>query len=635
MKKYILTVTMITVAAISATAQTVLESWTYTGAVNGSLLNVEPGVGSVPSGLYWGSSSLTTVSNEMIVIRDDGSGQSWNANQPGNGEFAGGVTSGVYEIEYDVPYADFTSTSNLLGNGCQMGFGFRDYPTEQEGMSMFRLGSNQRIGFSLWGADAAGETRQDTYYQMPDHLAPPGQTTISNVHIRLTLDLDKRGTPGSLVLNYSVDGVAGSEIVWQVRHDFVLTDMWFVSQVTGDYFSMHADDAVFFDNIVLSSLGTYIPPVYAVEFEGTSITNARYIGESDYPLNTAYASLGPANNTGQPIYDGFNRAYGGGLSDLSAASITYEDQTYGAGGIRLQWNGGDPQTGLWDEGDITTGIFMFKKEDFLNGLDTGTVYMDADNDKLSATVVFEPKDPPRLTSASLRWVVGDAGQYYISDANVVTAVGTYSLTAEATEISWYNYYPETDITVVSNAAAPTLQDIDFLGFQLDATCGTNIAAQQWHHVMVSDFTAEATKNVDTPTSLWNDWIAGYPGVGANSNMLDHGDSDSLENLCEYAFDGDPSDGNDLGNKPLLSHVEDSGTNYIEYIYYERDDVAARGLASLLWIGTDLVTADWVDGSSYEVGRGGSTVPGFNAVTNRISADAASEQFIRLQIQFTP
>jgi hypothetical protein len=142
-------------------------------------------------------------------------------------------------------------------------------------------------------------------------------------------------------------------------------------------------------------------------------------------------------------------------------------------------------------------------------------------------------------------------------------------------------------------------------------------------------------SVITPTSLWNDWISGYPGVGANSGLQDQGDSDSLDNLTEYAFGGDPSDGNNLGNTPVQSQVASGGTNYIEYIYFERNDAATRGLASVLEVGTDLVYTNWADGSSYEMGSGASAVTGYNAVTNRIPTDAEARQFIRLQIQFTP
>jgi glucuronoarabinoxylan endo-1,4-beta-xylanase len=140
----------------------------------------------------------------------------------------------------------------------------------------------------------------------------------------------------------------------------------------------------------------------------------------------------------------------------------------------------------------------------------------------------------------------------------------------------------------------------------------------------------------SPTVLWNEWIAGYPGVGANSGQLDHGDSDKHVNLSEYAWGGDPSVANDpLINIPLQSWMDAGGTNFMEYVYFERTDAASRGLASVLSVATDLAAADWTDGGPYEVGRGASGVAGYNAVTNRVPVDSEAAKFIKLEVRFTP
>ena len=137
----------------------------------------------------------------------------------------------------------------------------------------------------------------------------------------------------------------------------------------------------------------------------------------------------------------------------------------------------------------------------------------------------------------------------------------------------------------------------------------------------------------TPTEAYNVWISAY-SVGANSNLLDHGDSDELDNLTEYAWGGDPSDGGSLGNTPAQT-VLSGATNVLEYIYFERTNAVALGLSSILEVGTDLVITNWADGGSYEVGRGDSGIAGFNAVTNWIPTDSEDKQFIHLQVQFTP
>lgn len=145
---------------------------------------------------------------------------------------------------------------------------------------------------------------------------------------------------------------------------------------------------------------------------------------------------------------------------------------------------------------------------------------------------------------------------------------------------------------------------------------------------------EVVEPPQTTTEIYNAWIFDYPGVGANTNLQDHGDSDDLDNLTEYAWGGDPSDGNSQGNTPVQTVLSDA-TNVMEYIYFERTNAVALGLASILEVGTDLVFTNWADGSPYVVGSGASADAGFNAVTNWIPTDAEDKQFIHLQIKFTP
>ena len=139
-----------------------------------------------------------------------------------------------------------------------------------------------------------------------------------------------------------------------------------------------------------------------------------------------------------------------------------------------------------------------------------------------------------------------------------------------------------------------------------------------------------------PAALWNEWIAGF-SLGSATNYLDDPEPDLRDNLTEYAWGGDPSVANDpLINTPLLTRGSDGGSNVIEYIYFERSDAFERGLNSMLTTGTDLVNTNWVDAGSYEVGRGAAPgAPGYHAVTNRIPTDAEEQQFIRLQIEYTP
>lgn len=139
----------------------------------------------------------------------------------------------------------------------------------------------------------------------------------------------------------------------------------------------------------------------------------------------------------------------------------------------------------------------------------------------------------------------------------------------------------------------------------------------------------------TPTSQYEDFLAGGVDVGSTNGLQDDADNDLLDNLTEYAFGGDAGDPANQGNTPILSQVNDAGTNYLEYIYFERDDAADRGLTSILEVGPDLlVNTNWTTAGIEVVGSGPSSEAGYIAVTNRIPMDNATE-FLNLRIQFTP
>ena len=139
---------------------------------------------------------------------------------------------------------------------------------------------------------------------------------------------------------------------------------------------------------------------------------------------------------------------------------------------------------------------------------------------------------------------------------------------------------------------------------------------------------------DTPEKLlYNDWIVAYPGVGDASAMTNNPDGDSLDNLAEYAFGGDPSDPSDQGYVAQESLVDDAGTAYVEYVYAKRSDAADRGLTYSLELNSDLVFGSWTNTGYVETGIGsGAFGEGFDAITNRIPA-AESKKFIRVQVEF--
>ncbi len=190
-----------------------------------------------------------------------------------------------------------------------------------------------------------------------------------------------------------------------------------------------------------------------------------------------------------------------------------------------------------------------------------------------------------------------------------------------------------DYTVDYPNAKRLVGHADFSGVSSVTNIWTGVLPAKQAVVLGIAFAASAPT---TPTSQYEDFLADGTDVGSATGLQDHGDSDGLDNLTEYAFGGDAGDPAEQGNVPVESQVSEGGTNYIQYVYFERGDAAARGLVSILKVGTDLVFTDWTNGVEFiEFVGSGAGPEGYTAVTNRISTDDDDKRFLRLQIEFTP
>lgn len=127
------------------------------------------------------------------------------------------------------------------------------------------------------------------------------------------------------------------------------------------------------------------------------------------------------------------------------------------------------------------------------------------------------------------------------------------------------------------------------------------------------------------------WISGYGLIGSDAEASANPDSDKMPNLIEYGLGGNPTNAMDAGILPFFGRMDADGTNAFEYVYRRRLDADARGLAYFLeWI-PDLIAGIWTN-DGYTVVGSGALNADFEAVTNRVPAEAFSRQFIRLTIQ---
>jgi hypothetical protein len=139
----------------------------------------------------------------------------------------------------------------------------------------------------------------------------------------------------------------------------------------------------------------------------------------------------------------------------------------------------------------------------------------------------------------------------------------------------------------------------------------------------------------TPASLYAAWVAGYPSLGAATNLTDNLDGDSLDNLYEYAQGGDPTDPNDTGIGPDLAIVDVGGTNYFSCTYYRRSDAGARGLVYDAEIDDDLILPpSWTNAGNQVVD--GSFFNGnynYRSVTNLVPSAGKDTQFFQLTVEY--
>jgi len=126
------------------------------------------------------------------------------------------------------------------------------------------------------------------------------------------------------------------------------------------------------------------------------------------------------------------------------------------------------------------------------------------------------------------------------------------------------------------------------------------------------------------------WADANGLTGTNALSTADIEPDGMDNLLEYALGGDPNVDDAAAKLPVYGMVEDSGTNWLEYVYTRRLDAAARGLDYGIILNTDLVSGTWSNiGTSAETGSVAIDAD-FETVTNQIST-VADGKFINLEV----
>jgi hypothetical protein len=136
--------------------------------------------------------------------------------------------------------------------------------------------------------------------------------------------------------------------------------------------------------------------------------------------------------------------------------------------------------------------------------------------------------------------------------------------------------------------------------------------------------------VAVPTAF-DTWMAGFSLSGTNAAAGFDYDHDGVNNLLEYAQNGNPTNPADVGVFPALgATVMQDGTNWIEYVYVERA-TTNHGLTY------EIVTADNLTNRTFApstdaVFAGEGQAGDYKTVTNLIPTDGKSAEFLRVEVE---
>ncbi len=211
------------------------------------------------------------------------------------------------------------------------------------------------------------------------------------------------------------------------------------------------------------------------------------------------------------------------------------------------------------------------------------------------------------------------------------AMCSYDGTIKLSGLVWY-YLHHIRYVTDESLTADTAGEVALRGFKGDYDITVSYGGKEYpiEYTLLSNQTAAVVMldDVNIASALYADWLEEFPILGSYTNPLDNIDGDGWNNGVEYALGGNPG----VPDSSVLSQtLESGGTNFVEYVYSRRIDAAARGLSYQLFHTTNLIGSAWMT-NRFEFGGAGALNSDFESVTNRISTEAESQQFIKLQVE---
>jgi len=378
------------------------------------------------------------------------------------------------------------------------------------------------------------------------------------------------------------------------------TDTWNGAVVPGsnDTALIDWDDSIVVDSSNKVGIVKFSGGGCAVTIESGGVLDIGYITPYLWRVEHIVKNFDQKMNVqgGQLIVNGEYRLFGGGLSGFGVATNylnVYDDSV-----VNLLFT----EVGWW--ADFTTN-------------DTATAIVNIEGDQATFTV---SQNWSMGNYGGLRWVASSNGA--VSPIQSLGDLGTASVLVDGSlevDLSAATNLPD-EIVLLENggldAISGTFDSINIIGstfYEVDYAGGDG---NDLSLVKVYDFDA---------------WIDGYGLSGTNALPGANPDGDLLSNLYEFGLGGNPTNSADMGYASTIDTTEAGGTNWFVYVYARRIS-AQNGLTYYLEQRPDLVSSSWTNSGDYvEVGTG-PLDPDFESVTNWISTEGKSEEFIRLIIE---
>jgi hypothetical protein len=156
----------------------------------------------------------------------------------------------------------------------------------------------------------------------------------------------------------------------------------------------------------------------------------------------------------------------GGVIGYTGSNVTFYGgiATNGSGGINLyNYNAGDAsmrfRLRVVSPEDRANAVFIWKKEDFLNGHDEAPVKLDR-----NASFSVNARSFGSAVSGSVRFVIQEGDAFYISDVIGPIPRDFATLTMEsAGDVRWFVYEPNLDIDEIGPEAIIEFEDANAVG----------------------------------------------------------------------------------------------------------------------------------------------------------------------------